>query len=989
MNEIPLVEFYVAYRKAKYEAYRDSNCAHGAKFAAYEARLDENLRLLQQRLLRPDWARDSAFIGGVTYIPKSLDPRTPTASDIHFSFSDPLANWSRDHQRGVRHDASFRPVIDATVDYMVVSALWILQVGHKYDAKLHPRHSVGNRLRRRRPSSHAPGAVGPLNRDSFSLFEFYPAAYRRWRARGLRTMRDALERRKQAIVAMTMDLKQFYHRVDPSFLISPGYLGLCGVALTADEFQFTRRFVHSLETWNASFGETRGLPVGLTASGLIANVLLLEFDRRVLADLRPLYYGRYVDDIFLVLRQKGEFLDGRDVLRWLAERLDGLATFTSTRADGSLIRLRLPAYGRRSLLEFVGKKQKIFLLQGSSGLDLLAPIEEQIRKQSSEHRALPDLPDTESAMADLALLVTSNATLEADGLRKADSVTLRRAGFAILLRDIERHARYVDVASWEDERRHFYGLVSRHLVTPPGFFAYFRYIPRVMALMMRCSDHAAAGKFLRALGRTVKALEITCAASAALRAQLRRCEQNLVHRMLEAIAAEPMPPGVRRRLPALLAAIRKIARPSISTDVRQLATLGRHLREIDWASPRYAEAWLARRRTTSPAPPLPRDAEARAALPLSPLRQLRLAADLPLPRWTALAFPTRPIRLNEILTAAPALLEDWPTLRTLSLRLCGAWLPIEPGIRIERGPSAPDHLHIPLTSRDWTEPLPKIAVTNYKTTLDDWHAAVDGTPNLSLERFRTLSRIVNAVIIDVPRPDYVVLPECCLPRRWAGFIAHRLNRNSVSLIAGLEYRHSAAGLHNEALVSLVTDYAGYRTGLTLHQAKQSPAWRERQDVSRRAGRPVVEVDSFSPPVYFHEDFALGVLICSDLTDIANRAHFRGQVDCLFVPEWNSDLETFAALVESATLDLHAYVAQANNRLYGDGRIRGPYKAAHERDVIRIRGGIHDYVVVGQVDHRALRRFQSRVLPLLGDDELFKPYPIGFEISEQRRIRRRL
>lgn len=987
MNEIPLVEFYIAYRKAKYEAYRDSNCAHGAKFATYEAHLDINLRRLQQRLCDScgGWAEDLAFIGGFTYIPKSLDPRDPASAEdaeIHFSISDPLENWKRDHERGVRHDAAFRPVIDASVDYMVVSALWLIRIGQKYDAKLDPRHSLGNRLRRRRPPSHARSAVGPLNLDCFPLFNYYPVAYRRWRARGLLTMRESLKSGK-SIVAMTMDLKQFYHRVDPTFLTNRSYFALSGVALTADELRFTRHFVQSLHTWNDSIGATCGLPVGLTASGVIANVLLLEFDRRVVTDLRPLYYGRYVDDIFLVLPQKDKFLSGGDVLRWLTERLNGLAQLKHTRVDGSVIRLHLPTYGRRSRLEFVGKKQKIFRLQGPSGLDLLAPIEEQIRKQSSEYRAMPDLPETEAGMADRALLVTSDATLEADGLRKADSVTLRRAGFAILLRDIERHARYLDAKSWEPFRKHFYGLVSRHLVTPQGFFAYFRYIPRVMSLMIKCGDLVDAHKFVRALARTAKAIETTCATAKEKRARLHQCEQNLVHRLFESIAAEGIPAKSRAKLPRLFTAISRIARGRVHMDEPQLAILTRKLREIDWAAQRYAEVWLTSNADSRTAPPLPEDEIVRAKLPLDIIVEIRRRTGLPNPRWPALAFPTRPIRLNELVSTYRHLLEDWEFLRTISFGLCGAFMPVECGIRLVDGTDEPDCYDIPFTSRDWTESLPTIAVTNFKTLEVDWYSAVDNTPNLHVDRFRMLSRIVNNVIVDVPRPDYVVLPECSLPRRWADFIAYRLIRNSVSLIAGLEYRHSAEGIHNEAMISLVTDYQGFKTGLTLYQPKQSPSWAERLNVMRRGAPPVVESNSL-PPVYFHGDFALGILICSDLTDIKNRAHFRGQIDCLFVPEWNSDLETFASLVDSASLDLHAYVVQANNRIYGDGRIRGPHKKTYERDVIRIRGGIHDYVVVGEINHRGLRRFQSHHVPPLGDKH-FKPFPIGFQISQRRRI----
>ena len=106
------------------------------------------------------------------------------------------------------------------------------------------------------------------------------------------------------------------------------------------------------------------------------------------------------------------------------------------------------------------------------------------------------------------------------------------------------------------------------------------------------------------------------------------------------------------------------------------------------------------------------------------------------------------------------------------------------------------------------------------------------------------------------------------------------------------------------------------------------------------------------------------------------------VDALFVPEWNQDTETFNALVESAALDIHAYVIQCNDRQYGDSRIRAPYKDSWKRDVLKVKGGITDYCVIGEIDIQALRRFQSSHRSPTGP---FKPVPDGFKISKTRKI----
>ena len=486
---LQLPDLYIAYRKAKSEAFSDSNCAHGLKFASYEQDLTNNLRHLLQQLnrKRPAWPKDIAFIGAATCIPKSITPPKATSgpdSSMHCESSNPLDQWKKQFRLHGEAKADFRPVIDATVDYMIVSALWILKVGHVYDEFLDTRHAMGNRLRRWRPKKEQPAGVpGELNRSSPNLFAPYFTAYGQWRNRGLQAMKSELKQGHR-IAAITMDLKRFYHRIDASFLVHPEYLELLKPWLTEDDLKFTRLLISSFDQWNQSaahkFGcHPTGLPVGLTASSVIANVLMRDFDRAVADRLSPSYYGRYVDDVILVLRQEQEYDDGETLLREIADRLTPFLEFVDLPEDGKALKVNLPYHATTpdSELLFVTAKQKIFQLEGAHGLDLINPIEEQIRSQGSEHRNLPSLPLSEGAMASRALLVSSDSQLQADALRKADAVTLRRSGFALLLSDVESHARDVEPKSWEDLRNHFYGVIERHLLTPQTFFDLSRYLP--------------------------------------------------------------------------------------------------------------------------------------------------------------------------------------------------------------------------------------------------------------------------------------------------------------------------------------------------------------------------------------------------------------------------------------------------------------------------------------------------------------------------------
>lgn len=55
-------------------------------------------------------------------------------------------------------------------------------------------------------------------------------------------------------------------------------------------------------------GEDKGLPIGNNLSQLLANYILNDFDHYVLDELQPDAYGRYVDDFYVVCRDKSRLL---------------------------------------------------------------------------------------------------------------------------------------------------------------------------------------------------------------------------------------------------------------------------------------------------------------------------------------------------------------------------------------------------------------------------------------------------------------------------------------------------------------------------------------------------------------------------------------------------------------------------------------------------------------------------------------------------------
>lgn len=992
-----LVNLYIAYRKAKAEAFYEKTHFHALAFTEYEQNLDANLKNLQSRLLedRATWPTELGFIGDYAYLPKSVDCSAWDVTDGHFRALDPRQDWKQRFDKSERKlaNAALRLVIRPTVNFQIISALWIIVVGHLFDASLDQKTSFGNRLRRSSDSIFDERiSTSGVNLSTPGIFTPYISAYRDWRERGLLSIENSLKEGVD-ILAITMDIEKFYHRASPDFLLKDEFLKSIELKLKENEKKFTQQLLDAIMNWYRSTPDYNdrpegAIPVGLSASKIIANVLLVDFDRKITKNLNPIYYGRYVDDIFLVLESKDEDCDAQHVTERIAKVLAPLvAVHKKGRNLGSLT-LNLP-YAKNSELIFAAPKQKIFSLSSAHGLDLIYQIRDQIRQQSSEYRLLPSIPESGTAMASRALLATPNAALQADALRKADVVSVRRLGFSLLLSDIETYALDLSPRSWQSLRKEFYGLIRRHLITPSGFFDYFSYIHRIFGLMLSCGDIKQAKKLIKDLVDISLILKKTTSlGQESQKARFQLCLQQYALALLQA-GLQAATLGLENLGRDYLGAIQKLKQldenVNIPEDIYSLKSLARKVLLSDWGRRPYKEYWFENQLTTDETwPKVPCSMEVKRHLRLDIIRKIqRIATNLKVPYWPALVFPTRPLRIDEIGLVAPAVLSDSKLFRQVIHFFRGAKVTTNHSIGFLNDKGLPiNHFIVSGRSRGDV----RIAVTSWETSQDQWVAAARGNQDRSLDRYVKFNRLINLILKEQKRPDYIVMPELSIPLRWALRAARKLSTNGISMLAGVEYHHDwkTNKLRNDSLVSLTTYWPGYASNVVVLQSKFEPAHGEEKELQKLLKKKTEIYKpngaKAKPTIYGHRNFYFSILICSDLTNISNRNYLRGEIDALFALEWNQDTKTFSALVESSANDLHAFVVQANNRCFGDSRIRAPAVHDYARDVVQVKGGVSDYYVLGEIDYERLRAEQR----CKEKKPLFKPAPIGYKMSKFRK-----
>lgn len=1004
---VQLEDLVVAYRKAKVDLYHSTE-PRFFDVVEYEEHLEQNLSKLLERIEDADtsWVRDPDFVGGFTFVPKHVTPPEQRSGPAPVLRSDPIAEWEARVSAATKKPvAELRLMARCTIDMHVFSTLWLITVGDKFDMALGGR-AYGNRLRRERD--------GQLNRQAPGTFRHYLSPYRRWRDEGLAVMRTQLEVGKD-IVAMTADATAFYHRLDPAFLLDGRFLARLGIKLSADERHLHELFVEALQAWIGHVSRltgwrARGLPVGLPASGVVANLALADFDRLVSEEFKPLYYGRYVDDIMIVLDGDATLNDQDDLWSWLASRSGGLLQHGSSNgSEESNVRARfVPDYLENSEVVFDNDKNKVFHLSGETGLFMLGSIERTINERASEWRALPSIgSDIASIGTDLAAITTADGD-DAASLRESDGLSARRASFAIRLRDFETYERLLEPDTWSDHRRAFFGAVRRQLLVLPTYFDLANYLPRLIKLAAACEDDEALQDLFEALSGLHYSLQEDCLVTVAeydpdgtaKEETLRRWAEHVVDECSESFAAAYAGRIRAGDLAQIVGPLVRIA-PGARSQLRITRLRRWHERLFirDLAHIPYRFGLLRHdlgRRRVRPSP-VPKIAE-RVDLPLGEdvevglddlvdwLDSTEVDRDELGPGRTVpgLAFATRPFNVLDLYLAlrgdvAECLGAVPPRVVQRVLRAIRGYEPVDlpDTTEDEAGRAA---VTVPSSVAGGTR---HIALGMVGTSRSSLEAAAFGRPDHSRGRYEQMIRVMEEAI-SRPKPHYLLLPELAMPTAWFVHFSLRLADRGVSLVSGVEYRRQPHQVvHNQVWAALGLDGGGPSLFSLYRQDKQRPAPGEERNLRDLDSLTLLpEIPWLQPPLVAHGDFRFAVLVCSELSNIDHRASLRGRVDALLVPEWNRDLSTFGALVESSALDIHAFIAQANHRQFGDARIRGPFADEWERDVVRIRGGIHDYVVTGEIDYHALRRHQSRHVVL---DGIFKPTPDGFNIAPERRL----
>lgn len=195
--------------------------------------------------------------------------------------------------------------------------------------------------------------------------------------------------------------------------------------------------------------------------------------------------------------------------------------------------------------------------------------------------------------------------------------------------------------------------------------------------------------------------------------------------------------------------------------------------------------------------------------------------------------------------------------------------------------------------------------------------------------------------------SYLVLPEFAVKINDVVPLADYCRKKKLSAVFGVEHfvwKNYARNL---------TCIFDCRSNLVLFKEKNYIPLGE-MIVCKKAGYEILEPPKMQYFIVDDGKLVYSSMTCYEATNIKDRAKLAGRIQSLFIPVFNKDTPYFSNIIESFSRDASIFIAQSNCNGYGDSRIRAPMSSV-KADIVRIKGGINLYCVVGEINTSALEK----------------------------------
>jgi len=978
MNKVSITkeELLFTYRKVKRELFYEKDYIKLDKILLFEENIESNINNLLSVLNGNKNETQRFFnnhenIGFSEFILKDIDFSKKASVDVKKSIKNLDRNLFEIKNIG------FRFIGDLSIYFQIIGGLWLNRIGYKLDLDF-PDNVYGCRLKKYDDSINI-----PYYKQNHTLYKPYFNDYKKWQ----NDLFNIIKEDKNVLV-ITSDLKKYYHSIEISELrfkvdklIKKHSFNKTDLFINELLFQMIEHFndlnnknyqdffdsnINNLD--NKNFG----LPLTLNASRVLANIYLLDFDQDIIDNLKPLYYGRYVDDLIIAVEYSG-YTNDQLCLKDILKPLKSFVIYD----NNSIFHEGFDTY-----LKFNPEKENIFVFNGIEDKIEVNQLKKAINKNSSEWKLLPDNSDYEE-IENLDLFHDLNKSCEeVNGLRKSTGLILKRNKFIKEIVSFETFICSYNSQVWRKRLFNFLNIIESYIFDFKNFVDLNKYLPRLFGILIHSNNEDLIKKYFETLESVMGYIKVSKNINSTY---FEKSKVFLYHKISENILTNSSLHKIQSNYAQNW--VSKVLKGNSSKEdmlKNVIRLFNTDLHKIAYKDSFYKFPEFVKYLNNNINLSTVSDNLANTFFNKSIIEFIKINVKTNyqenssgITDSTGFYFFTRRPSLLELTVTFKNKILDKDGFKDLAEKYYHKY-------SLSEEKEYDDVKNFSFVDFSDTKNKAKTRVCNTHFFTDDisFDAKVrilNDEPDVT--RFDRLIKIVNDVIKESKSIDYLVFHELSLPRNMYVHIAKKLSFVGVNLIAGLEYKISGLTVDNQLVYILNSD--DNRSGsIALYQSKLFGAIHESKEIYNKNGLSIVP--KFEKKlVVKHNGFIFSGLICNDLLDINNRSVLRGNIDLLFVVAWNPDLETYQHLINSACLDLHCFVSICNNKQYGDTRIRAPYKDSWRRDLQKIHGGTLDSFIISEINFKELRDYQTNQI---SPDRPFKPFPTGFQVSNERKLK---
>ncbi|WP_248725741.1 RNA-directed DNA polymerase [Enterobacter cloacae] len=845
-------------------------------------------------------------------------------------------------------------LITAPVEIYLVETLWSMFVGTMLD-DMFSSSVFGNRISNS-IKSYSKNSLGTNNIISRNLFERYVENYNKWRDGGINKAIETIEKDKDDVAILSLDLKSFYYNIDIDFeaideLIDEnqdGNLKQLSLFLNEKLRLMHVKYKESISSYindTHAHSITKGIPIGFTSSAVLANWYLMDFDKDIKTDVNPSYYGRYVDDILFVFSSPNINNDeqGDEVINFIDDTLGDFIKPTSDENNDFTLTEEyhgLPVQKDKLIFHYFNKEHSL------AGLQL---FKQEIENRSSAFRFLPDehiSSDLDKFAYDILFDGSVNKFRSIVGLAENETELSKYISSHIAahrlcnLPSSENTLKQITMFFKGENCLRFsrlwekvlsYTLITRKFTFSLSFYNQIK--ETINKMKWKGPNSAITNKLKTGMHEYI---DISlCLNVALLDLNVLLGEQDTDNRALGNIKL-------------LLSQNARMA--DLVKRFRDSNMIRHHL--VSWPLANY----------TCYSGDLTEEGVYKKinSIPLDDNKLKRT------PRY----IHADERQLFDLIDALhKRKLNKFTTNNTYHLNHCTVK-------KIKDGKA----LEITVgKNKNKISPEIKIALANMKVEAKSIESACrkDQSPNLSYERQKNLYKILNSATEE--NVQVLLLPELSIPVSWLPFMAAQSRRKQIAFIFGLEHWVINERANN-ILVEMLPYTARYnhKSSLLSFRIKNHYAPSEIEMLSSlrlKVAEPKIHKQKYHLVKW--KGITFSTYNCFELANIEHRALFRSQLDILFACVWNKDINYYQHITESAARDLHCYVAQSNTSHYGGSCVLQPTSSTISNKIY-VKGGENHCILTTKLDIAALREAQFRSFRLISD--IIKHNPPGFDFN---------